>query len=489
MTIDEQLTINHVIGGRAVPSRNDATFGVINPADGKNMAVVADGTTADIADAVASAREALEGDWARLAPTERGRLIGRLGTVVLEHADELALIEARENGRLLRDTRAQLRFVSAWFEYFAGLADKVGGDVVPTRGDDAFVFTRREPVGVVGMIVPWNAPMMLLALKLPAALAAGCTAVVKPSEFAPGTITRFAELALEAGLPPGVFNVVQGAGPAAGAALVADPGVSHIAFTGSTEVGRRVAAAAGSRLVGVTLELGGKSPQLVFDDADLDAAAKAIVTGGFSANGQSCFAGTRVYVHESVADDLARRMADILSTVRLGDPQHPSTEVGPVANRPQYDRVQMFLELARNEGATVLASGPSDVPEGLYVTPVLLTDVDADSRLLREEIFGPIVVLSTFADDEEAIRAANDSDFGLAAGVWTQRLDRAHRVSAALEAGTVWVNTYRALSPAVPFGGVKSSGLGRENGLHAMDEFTAVKSVWIQLDEIGRAHV
>lgn len=475
------LSVGHLINGATTPSTTGATFDVINPATGGVCATVADGGVADVERAVEAARGAVQGEWSRLSPSARGEAIRSLGELVTEHRDELALLETLENGRLLRDTTAQLAYVRAWFDYFAGLADKWGGDVIPTRGDDAFIYTRREPVGVVAAIVPWNAPLMLLALKLPAALAAGCSVVVKPSEFAPCALSRFVELAAEAGLPAGTLNVVHGRGPAVGQALVAAPDVAHVSFTGSTSVGRQVAAAAGARLISSTLELGGKSPQLVFEDADLDAAAKGIVAGGFTSSGQACFAGTRVYAHESIAQRLSERIRSMLATVRMGDPADPVTELGPMANQPQYDRVQEFVSLARNEKARFVC-GDEPAPDGLFVRPVLLEGVGRESRLVKEEIFGPIVVMATFADESEAVRLANDNEFGLAAGVWTQKLDRAHRLSAQLDAGTVWVNTYRALSPLVPFGGYKSSGLGRENGIHALDEFTSTKSVWIQLD-------
>ncbi|MFF1831089.1 aldehyde dehydrogenase family protein [Paenarthrobacter sp. NPDC058040] len=479
-TAKTSLSVGHWINGQAHTSESGSTFDVVNPATGKVFATIADGGAHDVEKAVVAARKALSGEWSKVTPSARGELIRRVGQALTDNSEELGLLETSENGRLLRDTKAQLKLIRSWFDYFGGLSDKFGGDVIPTDGG-SFVYTKREPKGVIGMVVPWNAPLMLLALKLPAALAAGCTVVVKPSQYAPVALARFAELAEEAGLPPGVFNVVHGRGRASTQALIAADGISHISFTGSTSVGREVAAAAGSRLISTTLELGGKSPQIVFEDADLDAAAKGIVAGGFTSSGQACFAGTRVYAHEAVAEQLASKIASIISSVKMGDPLEPTTELGPIANQSQYDRVHEYLALARDEGA-VFAGDGNPAPDGLFIRPVLLQGVEPQSRLVREEIFGPLVVIASFADEDEAVRLANDSEFGLAAGVWTQRLDRAHRVSARLEAGTVWVNTYRALSPMVPFGGAKSSGLGRENGVHALDEFTSIKAVWMQLD-------
>jgi aldehyde dehydrogenase (NAD+) len=400
--------------------------------------------------------------------------------LVADNAVELARLETLDNGKLLRETQAQARGVPEWLYYFGGFADKIAGTVLPT--DPAtFNYTLREPVGVVAAISAWNSPLSLATTKLAPALAAGNTVILKPSEHASASVVELASLAQEAGFPAGVVNVITGHA-AASAALVAHEGVDKVTFTGSTETGKKVAHAAVEHLARLTLELGGKSPQIVFDDADLSAATNGIVAGIFAAAGQTCVAGSRVFVQQRVYDEVRARVVARAETIRIGDPLEETTELGPLAFRQQLDRVERYVQTARSQGATLLAGGsrPPALADGFFYSPTVFADVTAEMTLAREEVFGPVLALMTpFSDDDEAIAGANETRFGLTAGIWTENLRRAHRLARHLEAGTVWINTYRALSPLSPFGGFRASGFGKENGAEAISEFTRVKSVWI----------
>ncbi len=477
---------DHFIDGGWSAPAGGAYFESTNPATLAVLYSAARGSKADVDRAVAAARAAFENPlWRDLSQTKRGHLLRRLGDLVGENAEELARMETEDNGKLLREMRGQLATLPEYFYYYAGLADKVQGSQIPTTNPAILNYTQREPLGVVGAITPWNSPLTLTTSKLAPALAAGNTIVIKPSEYTSRTVLRLAELAAEAGFPDGVVNVVTGLGAEAGAALVDHPGIAKISFTGSTATGSAIAASAASRFIGTTLELGGKSPNIVFEDANVANAAMGVVAGIFAAAGQTCIAGSRVFAHRSVYDELLERVAQRAGSIVIGDPLQDSTELGPLAFAAQQEKVDSYVELGVSEGATVLTGGgrPKIGLPGYFYAPTVLTDVDNSMRVVREEIFGPVAAIMPFDTEEEVLQLANDTQYGLAAGVWTQNLARAHRMSRRLEAGTVWVNTYRAMSPMSPRQGFKSSGVGIEHGMESMHEYTRLKSVWINTDE------
>ncbi|MFT4468585.1 aldehyde dehydrogenase [Arthrobacter sulfonylureivorans] len=472
-------------GGWSAPSEG-AYFESTNPATLEVLYSAARGSKADVDRAVTAARAAFENPlWRDLSQTKRGHLLRRLGDLVGVNAEELARMETEDNGKLLREMRGQLATLPEYLYYYAGLADKVQGSQIPTSNPAILNYTQREPLGVVGAITPWNSPLTLTTSKLAPALAAGNTIVIKPSEYTSRTILRLAELAAEAGFPDGVVNVVTGMGAEAGAALVDHPGIAKISFTGSTATGSAIAASAASRFIGTTLELGGKSPNIVFEDANVANAAMGVVAGIFAAAGQTCIAGSRVFAHRSVYDELLERVAERAGSIVIGDPLQDNTELGPLAFAAQQEKVGSYVELGVSEGATVLTGGgrPDIALPGYFYAPTVLTGVDNSMRVVREEIFGPVAAIMPFDTEEEVLQLANDTQYGLAAGVWTQNLARAHRMSRRLEAGTVWVNTYRAMSPMSPRQGFKNSGVGIEHGMESMHEYTRLKSVWINTDE------
>jgi acyl-CoA reductase-like NAD-dependent aldehyde dehydrogenase len=477
-------TYGHFVNGTYVEPDSGKFIDSYNPYSGEVWARIPQGGAEDVDQAVTAASRAMrEGPWSTMTASARGRLMVRLADLVAANAERLAEIEVRDNGKLLAEMLGQLRYHPEWWRYFGGLADKVEGAVVPIDKPEMFAFTRHEPMGVVAALTAWNSPLIFVAWKCAPALAAGCSVVVKPSEFASVSTLEFAALTKEAGFPDGVFNVVTGYGAEAGAALVDHRDVAKITFTGSDTTGARIYAQAAKSLKRVSLELGGKSPNVVFDDCDLEAAISGAISGIFAATGQTCIAGSRVLVQNSIRETFTQRLVDLARTARKGDPMLSDTNIGPVTTAPQFRKILEYIDIAKAEGARcILGGGPAtsaDLPGGQFVEPTIFTDVTPEMRIAREEVFGPVLSILGFEDEAEAIRLANDTIYGLAAGVWTSDIGRAIRMSSALKAGTVWVNTYRAVSYMMPFGGMKSSGIGRESGIEAIREYLETKSVWI----------
>lgn len=476
-------TYQHYINGDWAEPSSGAWFDSSNPYTGETWAKIAHGDPSDVDKAVAAAKAAFEGEWGEMKPTQRGRLLYKLADLIERDAAHLAEIEVRDNGKLIAEMGGQTKYMAEWYRYYGGLADKIEGAVIPTDKAGIFNFTRYEPLGVIGMIIPWNSPLLLLSWKLSAALAAGNTAVVKPSEFTSASALEFMALIGEAGFPEGVVNTVTGFGADVGASLVAHRDVAKIAFTGSDVSGQKIYESAAKTIKHVSLELGGKSPNIVFEDADLEAAVMGAISGIFAATGQTCIAGSRLLLQRSIHDRFVERLVEVAKSARIGDPMSPDTHVGPVTTAPQYKKVLDYIDIAKAEGANcVLGGGPYSGPGAKgsqFVEPTIFTNVNNEMRIAQEEVFGPVLAVIPFDTEEEAIAIGNGVDFGLAAGVWTQNIGRALRMSEKLRVGTVWINTYRAVSFASPFGGFKRSGIGRESGLDAIKDYMQVKSVWI----------
>jgi acyl-CoA reductase-like NAD-dependent aldehyde dehydrogenase len=474
------------IGGEWVDAQSGQTFTTPNPATGQPLAEVAAADKADIDKAVAAARKAFEGKWAKVSARERGRMLYKLAQLVEAHAKELAALETADNGKPIRESSyVDLPQVVENLEYFAGWATKIEGETIPVPGP-FFNYTLREPVGVCGQIIPWNFPLLMAAWKLAPALAAGNTVVLKPAEQTPVTALELGKLIEEAGFPEGVVNIVPGYGETAGAALAAHPGIDKIAFTGSTEVGKLIARAAADNLTKVSLELGGKAPNIVFADADMEQAVNGALMSIFYNQGQVCCAGSRLFLDERIKDEFLDRFKTKAERIKVGDPTDKATQMGAQVSSEQLARIKSYVDIARAEGATVLTGGaPPELDEqfrgGYFFRPTIFCDVNNQMRVAQEEIFGPVSSVITFADEADLIRQANETIYGLSAGIWTRDITRAHRFAREIKAGVVWINTFNIFNAASPFGGYKQSGYGREMGRHALELYTQVKSVWVDL--------
>ncbi|HUL72910.1 MAG TPA: aldehyde dehydrogenase family protein [Vicinamibacterales bacterium] len=476
----KQLLINgawqDASGGKTMP--------VVNPATEDVIAHVASATAADVDAAVAAARAALAGPWGKLSARERGRLLWKLGDRITEQIDEISRLETLHNGKPITESRhIEVPMAVECLQYFAGWADKVHGETVPVKGQ-ALVYTLREPLGVVACIVPWNFPLLLAMWKVAPALATGNTVILKPASQTPLTALALGQLAIDVGFPPGVLNVITGRGSEVGDAIVRHPGVDKIAFTGDTSTGRGIMRGAADTVKHLTLELGGKSPNIVFPDADLDAAIRGATTGIFYGKGEVCAAGSRLLVDRSIKDQFIAKVAERTKKMVAGDPLDPKTRLGAVSSKSQLERVLHYVETGKREGATLVAGGQrADIGtgKGYFMQPTVFADVQPAMTIAREEIFGPVLAAIEFGDVDEAIARANDSIYGLAAGIWTRDIKKAHYVASKLQAGTVWINTYNVYDTAAAFGGYKQSGFGREMSVHALESYTQVKTVWVDL--------
>ena len=481
MTVRNQLFINNE--WRA--SSSGKTMEVINPATEDVVAEVQSADASDVDAAVVAARAALEGAWGQMSARERGRLVRKIADRLMERVDEIARLETLHNGKPITESRhIEVPFAAECFEYFAGWADKVMGETIPVKGNH-LTYTLREPVGIVAAIVPWNFPLLLAAWKVAPALACGNVVILKPASQTPLTALALADVALEVGLPAGVLNVVTGPGSSTGQAIVDHPGIDKIAFTGDTTTGKAIMKSAADTLKKITLELGGKSPNIVFADADIEAAIRGASVGIFYGKGEVCAAGSRLLVDRAIKDEFIDKLAARTKKMMPGDPMDPKTRFGAIASSRQLDTVLKYVESGRREGATLVAGGSrADIGtgKGYFMQPTVFADVTSGMTIAREEIFGPVLAAIDFVDIDEAIARANDSAYGLAAGVWTRDLKKAHYVARKLQAGTVWVNTYNVYDTAAPFGGYKQSGFGREMSAHALEHYTQVKSVWIDLN-------
>ena len=465
-------------------------FETVNPFTGKVWAEIPRSSADDANAAVVAAHEALtKGVWADMSATQRGLLLHRLGDLIARDAKKLAEIEVQDNGKLFAEMYGQLNYVPQWFYYYGGLADKIQGTTLPLDKKGYFSFTKNEPIGVVVAITPWNSPLLLASWKLAPALAAGCTVVIKPSEFTSASTLELMNLFIEAGFPPGVINVVTGYGNEIGATLVEHPLVQKITFTGSDVTGKAINEQAGKQLKHTSMELGGKSPNIIFEDADIEQAVYGAISGIFAASGQTCIAGSRLLVQESIYDQVVDKLLEIAKTAKMGNPMDLTTQVGPITTQAQYKKVLDYIAIAHTDGAKLLLGGtPSNSPEcehGWFIKPTIFGDVKNTMRIAQEEVFGPVLSILKFKNEEEAVSIANDVRFGLAAAAWTKDIGRAIRMSEKLKAGTIWINTYRAVSFMAPFGGYKDSGLGRENGIDAIKEYLQVKTVWINTGAVN----
>ncbi|HLW69715.1 MAG TPA: aldehyde dehydrogenase family protein [Candidatus Binataceae bacterium] len=471
-----------LIGGKWRPAKSGKTFETVNPANEEVLALIAEGDKADVDEAVKAARKAFdEGAWPAMGPHQRARLMFKIAELIDEHAEELAELETLDNGKPLTFARAfDVPAAAETFRYYGGWVTKLYGETNPS--DPAFFnYTLREPVGVCGQIIPWNFPLLMAAWKLGPALACGNTVILKPAEQTPLTALRLGELITEAGLPDGVLNIVTGFGPGAGSSIAEHPNVDKVAFTGSTEVGKIILKASAGNLKKVSLELGGKAPNIIFPDADLSQAVPTSMMGVYFNSGQVCCAGTRIFVQRDKYDEVVDQLTAFSKSVTAGDPFNQGTMMGPVVSQEQFERVKGYLAVGKKEGAKVSSGGETPAGKGYFVQPTLFSGVNNDMRIAREEIFGPVASAIPFKDENDAVFQGNDTEYGLSAAVWTRDISRAHKVARSLKAGTVWVNCYNQLDPISPFGGYKQSGFGRELGRYAIDLYTQIKSVWMKL--------
>lgn len=488
MTVDLERSQLYIDGEFVDPS-SDEWFGSTDPYTGEDWVQIPAGTAEDVDTAVQAAHDAVfdpDSEWAQCSPTERGRYLYDLADALAERAEVHAEMDVRDNGKPIREMSSQHESIPEYYRFYAGLADKIRGATITPDDPTKRVFTNREPIGVVGAITPWNSPLMLAAWKIGPALAAGNAVVLKPDEKTSTSAIAFAEVVDEVGLPDGVINVVPGYGPEAGQALVKHDCVDKVSFTGGTETGSYIAEEAGANLKPTTMELGGKSPNVVFPDANLENAVNGALNGIFRSVGQSCSAGSRLLLHEDIYDDFVEELAALATEIDLGDPKDPATEMGPIASREQFEKITKYVELGRESGATLVHGGKppeADLDSDLFIEPTIFADVDNGSRIAQEEIFGPVLSVIEFSSEEEAIRIANDTDYGLTAAVWTENMRRAHRVAERIRAGRVWINNYRNSDVTAPQGGYKDSGWGVENGIEVVEEYLKTKTIWLEMDD------
>ena len=477
-------TWSMLIDGEWCQAADGGQFESINPADGKPWALIPEATADDVDRAVrAAARAGEDGPWSRMTPTDRGKCLKKLAQLLADASEELGEIETRDTGKMFKETRWQAKYIAEFFEFYGGAADKIAGDTLPIDKPDMFVFTRREPLGVIAAVVPWNSQLFLSAVKIGPALAAGNTIVLKASEHGSAAMLAFGKLIAEAGIPDGVINIVTGHGDPCGKTLTTHPLVARVAFTGGPQSAAHVIRNTAENFAEISLELGGKSPFIVFEDADLDSAVNGSVAGIFAAAGQSCVAGSRLYLHEDIADDFIAKMTTIAEGIKLGDPMAEETQMGPLCTPGQLDHIETQIALAREEGGRIITGGARADMAGLYFQPTIIDCPQQDMTIVDTELFGPVLSILRFRTEEDVLAMANDTVHGLAAGIFTRDGARAMRMANRIKAGIVWLNTYRVISPIAEFGGMKTSGYGRESGLQAVYDYTRPKTVWMNLSE------
>lgn len=476
-------TYSMLINGDWLQASDGRTFDSFNPATGKIWSKVPQATEADVNLAVDAAEKALDGEWGEMTPTQRGKCLHRLGDLLADNSEHLGRIETTDTGKMFKETAWQSTYIAEFLHFFAGAADKIHGDTLPIDKPDMFVFTDREPIGVIAAVIPWNSQMFLSATKIGPALAAGNTIVLKASEHASAPLLEFGKLIEQAGIPAGVVNIITGYGEPCGRALTSHPSVAKIAFTGGPEAARHIIRNSASNFAEVSLELGGKSPFIVFDDANIESAVNGSVAGIFAATGQSCVAGSRLYLHEDIADEFLEKMIEIAGNIKIGDPQADETEMGPLCTQGQLDHIEAHVALAQQEGGKLLAGGKRPNIDGLYFEPTIIDCPRQDMTIVDTELFGPVLSVQRFKTEEEVVALANDTKHGLAAGIFTRDSARSIRMAKKVKAGIIWINTYRVISPIAEFGGMKTSGYGRESGLQALYDYTRPKTVWMNLSD------